>query len=244
MSPSLSEPLASVHDYLDLGPTRVPLFIDLKDFSAYLNKNPHPSTGPSDLPLLYHYLGSRGDSPSGASVSASRLFNRFLQYQLLEKNCIIFLDGDVDFPSSSQGSLLQEVHAFIDKFCAPENFKSSSTNISWKAKTFDEDQPFLRGGNQVLISASRIGFYSNFMSSKFGMVYLTAENFNAESVKHIAKLYMHDQKAAAPDVKLEKFLVSSDFLETAKTMPLLIKTLVPFFLILCRFFHGFLFNSL
>lgn len=206
------EPLANTHDFLDLGPSRVPLWIDLQSFSVKFL-----SQGLS----LFDFIALSQDLDL---IQYPKALGLYLQLQLLKGHAIVFIDSNFQFPYSpypSSTTLTSAVSSFVDEFFSPLSEESNVPSISLRARTFDEDQPFLKGGNQVLLTFNSVGYYLHHIVSKFGLVHLIVDSLGIESIRFLTKSLLKQS-----ELDHEQFLLSRDFVSLSKSYPLLLKIMV------------------
>ncbi len=136
--------MASVHDTLDLGPTRVPIFVDLKEYEDW--RQAHPEMNLVDF--FGHQEHLKQFRKDGIDMNA------FFSLNLAHNNCVIILNGII-----SSDRMRREVEKlFTEIAVAPPTIVLSPESIH-RSGLFDDDQPDQNGGNQAILLTSAVGYY-------------------------------------------------------------------------------------
>lgn len=204
------EPFASVHDVLELGPSRIPVIIDLAEYSRYCKTSAQPVT-------LFQFLGHQSGVPTSPELPAA-IWNDYFSLQMCRGNAFVLMHGVLD-----SDELRDRVQTFVNELPllapskstrpSPRGIMSSLSSLSF----LEEHQTYVTGGNQVLFMTSAVGYYLHPLQGA-QINHFTLETLNKDAVVALCN----------PSALVARGFEPKQPLASAASARLLDKSLFPF----------------
>lgn len=167
------DPEATVHDLFDFGPTRLPCYIDMGGFPAWLLQH----TGSLSPAAVFELFVAQ--SPPFAALGLPADVALAYARSLLARGSLLLL---LDCPSLA---ILTDATPFLDAFITAHLAKRHQ-NAPIRGAVLEEDQPFVHVGNQLVIATRHIGYFLRRIRGPPPPVLLTMAPLTSAAVRKLA----------------------------------------------------------
>lgn len=162
----------------DLGPTRIPILIQISEFAEWHNENP---TSP-----LIDYIGKHTWFRESYIEEEGA---KMLKELIVNGHALILLDGLNEIPEVGQREKIVDlVQTFIHEYVRAPNFISAFDNVPLDDSMSLEMQLLKRfGGNQVIITSRIVGYNLCPLNGPFVEHFLLVSMNNEESNQFVTE---------------------------------------------------------
>ena len=163
---------------VDLGPTRLPIFLRISDFAEYVETCINENKKQINLidflgfhPSFHQYSHSNFSNDPNEKQKLSAQLNHLIRKALIENNAVIVLDG-LDEIAFHRSIVVQSVDKFIEEWIYQKN----------REKDYQSEfaRPVDVGGNQIIITTRIAGYHNEPLRCM--LTHVTIQPMNANNI--------------------------------------------------------------